>query len=57
MHCICGHPESAHVGGGRCRVPDCPCEQFEPGDTLTAAPFHGTIVAHLLPNPEGEGYG
>jgi hypothetical protein len=34
MHCVCGHPERAHVGGGRCRIPDCPCERFEPGDTI-----------------------
>ena len=35
MNCVCGHPEKDHVGGGRCRVPDCPCERFRPGDTLT----------------------
>jgi serine protease Do len=34
MHCRCGHREQDHVGGGRCRVPDCPCETFQPGDTL-----------------------
>jgi hypothetical protein len=34
MNCICGHPEKDHVQGGRCRVPDCPCEFFRPGDTL-----------------------
>jgi hypothetical protein len=34
MNCICGHPEKDHVQGGRCRVPDCPCELFRPGDTL-----------------------
>jgi len=37
MHCICGHSERAHVAGGRCRVPDCPCERFEPGDTVENA--------------------
>jgi hypothetical protein len=31
MHCICGHLEREHVLGGRCRVPDCPCEHFQPG--------------------------
>jgi serine protease Do len=34
MNCVCGHPERDHVRGGRCRVPDCPCERFRPGDTL-----------------------
>lgn len=34
MSCVCGHPEQDHVLGGRCRVPDCPCEQFRPGDTI-----------------------
>ena len=29
MNCVCGHPERAHMDGGRCRVPDCPCERFE----------------------------
>jgi hypothetical protein len=37
MNCICGHPEKDHVRGGRCRVPDCPCELFRPGDTLAGA--------------------
>jgi serine protease Do len=36
MNCVCGHPESDHVGHGRCRVPDCPCEMFQPGDTLAS---------------------
>lgn len=30
MHCMCGHDERDHVHGGRCRVPDCPCERFQP---------------------------
>jgi hypothetical protein len=34
MNCICGHRDQAHVAGGRCRVPDCPCERFQPGDTV-----------------------
>lgn len=34
MNCVCGHPEKDHVLGGHCRVPDCPCEHFRPGDTL-----------------------
>jgi hypothetical protein len=34
MHCVCGHPERAHVSGGRCCVPDCACEYFQPGDTV-----------------------
>ena len=34
MNCVCGHPENDHVRGGRCRVLDCPCELFRPGDTL-----------------------
>lgn len=35
MNCVCGHPEKDHVPG-RCCVPDCPCERFQPGDTLGA---------------------
>ena len=34
MNCVCGHPDQDHVLGGRCRIPDCPCERFQPGDTL-----------------------
>jgi hypothetical protein len=34
MNCVCGHPERSHVPGGPCRVPDCPCDHFKPGDTL-----------------------
>jgi len=30
MVCICGHPEVDHVLGGRCRVPECPCDRFQP---------------------------
>jgi S1-C subfamily serine protease len=41
MNCVCGHPEKDHVQGGRCRVPDCPCELFRPGDTLRG-PAWGT---------------
>jgi hypothetical protein len=37
MNCLCGHPDTEHVRGGRCRVPDCPCEWFQPGDTLREA--------------------
>jgi hypothetical protein len=29
-HCVCGHPEEAHLFGGRCRVPGCVCERFWP---------------------------
>jgi hypothetical protein len=29
-HCVCGHPEEAHLFGGRCRVPGCECDQFCP---------------------------
>jgi hypothetical protein len=46
MNCRCGHPERAHVAGGRCRVPDCPCEGFEPGDTLPAS--HAAAARALL---------
>ena len=34
MNCVCGHPPGVHVNGGRCRVPDCPCERFTPGETF-----------------------
>lgn len=37
MHCVCGHAEQDHVAGGRCRGPDCPCEHFQPGDTMSSA--------------------
>ena len=35
--CVCGHDERTHVAGGRCRVPDCPCEHFQPGETMPFA--------------------
>jgi serine protease Do len=34
MTCVCGHPDHDHTASGKCRVPDCPCEQFQPGYTL-----------------------
>jgi hypothetical protein len=30
MYCVCGHPEEAHLFGGRCRVPGCVCDRFWP---------------------------
>ena len=36
MKCVCGHADRDHVAGGRCRVPDCPCEHFQPGDTVSS---------------------
>ena len=50
MNCICGHPEKDHVQAGRCRVPDCPCELFRPGDTLRAAGSFepGPASGHLV---------
>jgi hypothetical protein len=50
MNCRCGHPERAHVNGGRCRVLDCPCERFEPGDTLPAGERRG----HARPSGPSE---
>lgn len=44
MNCVCGHPERAHVLGGKCRVPDCPCERYQPGDTLDRARRWGTVA-------------
>ena len=52
MNCLCGHPERAHVRGGQCRVPDCPCERFHPGDTLDLARVLGAGgVAALVRYP------
>jgi hypothetical protein len=28
--CLCGHRERDHMMSGRCRVPGCLCERFEP---------------------------
>jgi hypothetical protein len=41
MNCVCGHLEKDHVPGGPCRVPDCTCELFQPGDTVAAFPVPG----------------
>lgn len=38
MNCVCGHRDRDHVASGRCRVPDCPCEHYQPGDTLRLPP-------------------
>ena len=35
-HCICGHPEEAHLFGGRCRVPGCTCDRFWPIPEISA---------------------
>jgi hypothetical protein len=45
MNCVCGHPEKDHVGGGGCRVPDCSCERFQPGDTLRPSADHAARPA------------
>ena len=29
-YCVCGHPEEAHLFGGRCRAPECMCDRFSP---------------------------
>jgi hypothetical protein len=44
MNCVCGHPEKDHVRGGKCRVPDCPCELFRPGDTLGVRAWPGATA-------------
>ena len=55
MNCICGHPEQLHVAGGRCRVPDCSCERFQPGDTVPepASATHGFPSQPLLSRRAG----
>ena len=35
-HCVCGHPEEAHLFGGRCRVPGCVCDRFWPIPEISA---------------------
>jgi hypothetical protein len=37
MNCVCGHEEKEHVPGGKCRVPDCSCEMFQPGVMIRTA--------------------
>ena len=35
-YCVCGHPEEAHLFGGRCRVPECTCDRFWPIPEIAA---------------------
>ena len=35
-HCVCGHPEEAHLFGGRCRVPGRTCDRFWPIPEISA---------------------
>jgi hypothetical protein len=35
-YCVCGHPEEAHLFGGRCRVPGCMCDRFWPIPEISA---------------------
>ena len=35
-HCVCGHPEEAHLFGGRCRVPGCTRDRFSPIPEISA---------------------
>ena len=35
-YCVCGHPEEAHLFGGRCRVPECTCDRFWPIPEVSA---------------------
>jgi hypothetical protein len=44
MNCVCGHADRDHVLGGRCRVPDCPCQRYEPGDTVAWLATRGEIA-------------
>ena len=59
MVCICGHEEVDHVRGGRCRVPECPCERFQPVpqvDQRRPAPrfvFQDTQMARREVMPSG----
>lgn len=55
MSCICGHPERDHVQGSRCRVPDCPCELFRPGDTIARPASAGGEPRQ--PGHRGPGWG
>ena len=30
LTCVCNHPADAHTMSGRCRVPGCPCDSYQP---------------------------
>lgn len=46
MTCVCGHPDSDHGLTGECRVPDCPCEQFQPGYPI--APRARSVASRVV---------
>ena len=35
--CVCNHQENAHSITGRCRVPGCPCEHYQPMPEVTGS--------------------
>src|SRR6266481_2489949 len=45
-HCVCGHPEEAHLFGGRCRVPGCVCYRFWPIPEIPSASPHSVVAIH-----------
>jgi len=49
MSCVCGHREHDHSPLGQCRVPDCPCQQFEPGNTGPFACRTRQPVGYVVP--------
>jgi len=45
--CVCGHPEEAHLFGGRCRVPECMCDRFWPIPEIS----DGALVSSARSSP------
>src|SRR5215813_4176081 len=59
-HCVCGHPEEAHLFGGRCRVPGCTCDRFWPIPEISAQMWsrligtRGSLSRFVGKNPTGQ---
>jgi hypothetical protein len=52
MVCICGHAETEHGLTGRCGVPGCVCERFEPVPEIAAGAAVSGWRAAAIPAEE-----
>jgi hypothetical protein len=50
---VCGHPEEAHLFGGRCRVPGCMCDRFWPVPEISAQVWSRLMRTRGIQHGEG----
>jgi hypothetical protein len=50
---VCGHPEEAHLFGGRCRVSGCMCDRFWPVPEISAQVWSRLMRTRGIQHGEG----